>query len=198
MYVNQARDWMPDPIGGVCWLGPDKPYETCFIPFYVGINRLPKSYSSDSTSKLDRNVAWWAFNYVPNLADIKYSYMIKDIQAKQKKVEDREFEGQQKLEQKALELYKKSPDQARNYLTKHCVDNAEKVVKTWWNLADDLIQKYSDGYINQPKIGKEVWYPRWWLDKVGYVRGPLSYKKSTKWSWTNIVNYFKNWMDRFF
>ncbi len=198
MYVNQARGWLPDSIGGVCWFGPDKPYETCFVPFYVGVNQLPKSYSTGSTSNLDRNVAWWAFNFVSNIADLKYSYMIKDIQTKQKRIENKEFNSQQKIEQKALTLYKKNPKDAIEYLTTYCVNNANKVVKAWWNLGDDLIQKYSDGYVNQPKIGKEVGYPRWWLDKVGYASGPISYQKPTEWSWVNIVNYLKSWMDRLF
>jgi len=109
MYVNQARSWLPCSIGGICWFGPDKPYETCFTPFYVGITDLAKPYCTGSTSKFDRSVAWWAFDFVANFADIKYSYMIKDIQAEQKRIEDREFNEQKKIEQKALSLYKNNP-----------------------------------------------------------------------------------------
>ena len=35
VHVNQGRSWLPDPIGGVCWMGCDKPTETCFVPFYA-------------------------------------------------------------------------------------------------------------------------------------------------------------------
>jgi len=45
VYVNQARSWLPDEIGGVTWFGPDKPYLTCFVPFYAGgVTDLPKAY----------------------------------------------------------------------------------------------------------------------------------------------------------
>ncbi|MEE8637584.1 MAG: C69 family dipeptidase, partial [Candidatus Margulisiibacteriota bacterium] len=36
-FVNQVRGWLPDPIGGVCWLGPDKSAASCFVPFYAGV-----------------------------------------------------------------------------------------------------------------------------------------------------------------
>ena len=91
MFVNQARGWLPDPIGGVSWFGPDKPYLTCFVPFYVGMTDLPPSYQTGSTEKFDRNVAWWAFNFVANWASIKFSYMKEDILAKQKEIEGKEF-----------------------------------------------------------------------------------------------------------
>lgn len=45
---------------------------------------------------------------------------------------------------------------------------AQKVVDDWWKLADYLIVKYNDGYINTPKGRKAVGYPEWWLDEVGY------------------------------
>lgn len=177
VYVNQGRSWLPDSIGGVCWFGMDKPYETCFVPFYVGVTKLPRSYSVGSTKKFDKKFAWWAFNFVANLADLKYSYMIKDIKVKQKEIEDREFANQRKIEKKALEIYKKNPDEARKYLTKYCIKNSGEVVAQWWDLAFFLVGKYSDGYINVPKVGKEVGYPKWWLKESRYSKGPIKYEK---------------------
>ncbi|MCD4784902.1 MAG: C69 family dipeptidase [Candidatus Eremiobacteraeota bacterium] len=178
VYVNQGRSWLPDPIGGVCWFGMDKPYETCFVPFYVGVTKLPRSYSYGSTKKFDKNFSWWAFNFVANLADLKYSYMIKDIKAKQNEIESQEFANQPKIDKKALEIYRKNPDEAKKYLTEYCIENADKVVAQWWDLAFFLFGKYSDGYINIPTVGTEVGYPKVWLEKSGYINGPTKYEKS--------------------
>ncbi len=42
VYVCQGRSWLPDPIGGICWMGSDSPSETCFVPFYCGAGDLPE------------------------------------------------------------------------------------------------------------------------------------------------------------
>ena len=180
VYVNQGRSWLPNDIGGVCWFGMDKPYETCFVPFYAGITKFPDTYCKGTTKKFDRKFAWWAFNFVSNYADIKYSYIIKDIQKKQKEIEDREFDNQKKIEKEALKLYNDNPLKAKAYLTNYCDKNANKAVEEWWDLAFYLIGKYADGYINVPKVGKEVGYPKWWLKDVHYNQGPTTYKKTTR------------------
>lgn len=176
-FVNQARGWLPDPIGGICWFAPDKSATSCFVPFYAGVNDLPRVYQTGNTAKFDRETAWWAFNFVSNWATLKYSYMIKDIQARQKQLEDKEFTALSRVDKRALALYRQDPARARKYLTGYSVKNAEDVVKAWWGLGDYLIAKYSDGYVNKPKIGQEVGYPEWWLDAAGYSKGPTTYRK---------------------
>ncbi len=176
-FVNQARSWLPDPIGGVSWVGLDKPYLTSFVPFYVGMTDLPTSYQTGTTEKFDRNVAWWAFNFVANWAGMKFSYMKEDILAKQKEIEEKEFFMQEAIDTAALRLHEIDAALAREYLTNYCIDNANRVVSQWWDLADMLIAKYDDGYVNIPKTAEEVGYPEWWLKEVGYDKGPISYKR---------------------
>ncbi|MFC1540645.1 dipeptidase [Candidatus Margulisiibacteriota bacterium] len=176
-YVNQSRGWLPDPIGGICWLGPDKAATSVFVPFYVGTNDLPKVYQTGNTDKYDHKTAWWAFNFVSNWAVIRYDMMIKDIKARQQQIEDTEFDGQMGVERTALALYQDSPEQAREHLTRYTVDNGDRVVKDWYMFGDFLVAKYSDGYVNFPKRATNVGYPKWWRDRVGYADGPTSYKK---------------------
>lgn len=178
VYVNQARGWLPDPIGGICWMGLDKPTETCFVPFYCGMTYLPNSYEVCDTGKFSRESAWWAFNFVANWAALKYSYMSKDIREKQDEIEMEELERVKAIDAEALELYKESPDGARGYLTDHCMENADRVVREWWAFADHLIVKYNDGYLNTPeKMAQEIGYPEDWRDAAGYADGPTTYVK---------------------
>jgi dipeptidase len=179
---------MPDYIGAVCWYGPDVPYTTCYVPFYAGVTELPKAYCTGSTGTFDRKIAWWAFNFTANWACLKYCYMIKDILAKQTEIENNEFEEQPGEIEKIKKLYKKDPKKALKHLTGYCKTNADKVVKEWLELSEMLIQKYTDGYINQPDIATEVGYPKWWLEKVGYFNGPVSYKKPESEGGTNEKN----------
>lgn len=163
-FVGQARSWLPNPIGGVLWFGEDAPYATCYVPFYCGNTEVPESFASGSRAFFDKDSAWWAFDYVANLADLKFSYMIQDINAVQNEFEGEFFAMQPAVEEAAKKMYYKNPDLAIKYLTEYSNNAATKVVDRWWDLADELIYKYNDGYVDNKSVG----YPTWWLEAVDY------------------------------
>jgi len=163
-FVSQVRSWLPDPIGGVLWFGEDAPHSTCYIPFYCGITEVPISFSSGRRDVFDKDSAWWAFNFVSNWADLKFSYMIEDIKAAQNELEGDFFAMQPAVEMAAVELYKKDSALAVKYLTNYSNDCANRAVDKWWKLADELIGKYDDGYVD----GSSVGYPTWWLEEVDF------------------------------
>jgi len=41
---------------------------SCFIPLYCGITKVPESFEIGRRDVFDRKSAWWAFNFVANLA----------------------------------------------------------------------------------------------------------------------------------
>ncbi len=165
VFVSQSREYMPDEIGGVYWFGLDNPYTNFFAPFYISITELPKSYTVGRLQRFSRDSAWWAFNFVANYANLRWSYMIKDIQKVQKEIEDTEFSLQPYIEKTALELYEAGKkDLMKKYLTNYCVQNAELGIRKWWDLADMLVTKYNDGYIQDEKGRPHaVGYPESWL-----------------------------------
>ena len=171
--ITQSRASLPDPIGGVTWIGFDAANTTVYMPMYAGVLSFPKSFEIGNPHKFSRKSAFWAFNFVTNWSMLQYSYMIKDIRALQKKIESKELQMQKLVDQNALEIYKHNPHHARQYLTQYCIDNANKVVKTWWKLADHLVVKYNKGFVGKKGVG----YPKTWLKKVGYQNGPTSYRK---------------------
>lgn len=178
-WISQGRSWLPDPVGGICWIGLDRPATTCLIPIYAGVNELPRSFETMNVLKFSRRSAWWAFNFVANYAAIKYSYMIKDIEAEQKELEGRAYAMRPAVDQAALTLYKNGNEKlCREYLTSFCRTNAEQVISQWWKLSGNLIVKYNNGCITTEKeVMKLVGYPEWWLKTAGYYKGPISYKK---------------------
>lgn len=178
-YVNQSRSDLPDAIGGVMWIGLDRPGTTTFMPFYAGATTLPASLQHADILKFDKNSLWMSFNYVANYAMLKYSYMIQDIQAVRDKYETTAFRKQPNLEKEALALWNNGKRQeARELLTQYSQDNAQGLLQDWWKLSEDLYLKYNDGYINDQKaLAQPVFYPSWWLKQVGYENGPTSYEK---------------------
>lgn len=44
---------------------------------------------------------------------------------------------------------------------------------TRWELADDLMMKYADGFFQEGEsLGEPLGYDTWWLKAVGYENGP--------------------------
>ncbi len=181
-YVAQARDWLPDPIGGLFWFAPDEAMSSVVTPFYVGAyDPVPKPYYTGFSDKFDQESVWWAFNFVSNWAAIKYSYIIKDIKAKQNELELEAIEATKVIEKQALEVYKKDPAQAKIMLAEFSRNNAMNVYKIWWDLAWRLVAKYSDGYVNEAeKMAQEVGYPQEWYEKSEWKNGPIRYEKPEK------------------
>lgn len=165
--VSQLRSWLPDPVGGVYWYGVDDTYTTCYVPLYCGIDTLPESYTVGSLGKFSWDSAWWTFNFVANYANVRYSYMIQDIQAAQSDLEGNFLALQPAVEQTAVALAKTNPELMTRYLTDYCVSHAELVVKRWRELGEHLLTKYNDGYIKDENgRPQEVGYSQAWLRKV--------------------------------
>ena len=164
--IAQCRSWLPDPVGGVYWYGVDDTWFT-YCPLYVGIDTIPESFTVGSIDKFSWESAWWVFNFVSNFANLRYQYMIKDIQAVQKELEGNAIFLQPAIEKTAMETYKTNPVSAKKYLTDYCVSNAETVVGRWRELGEQLIVKYNDGYILKEDGSAEgIGYPDTWLKTV--------------------------------
>ncbi|HQJ25470.1 MAG TPA: peptidase C69, partial [Bacillota bacterium] len=139
-----------------------------------GVKYLPESFAKGNRGAnydvFSRESAWWAFNYVSNYANLKYSVMIKDIQAVRDPIEAEEFTMQPYIEKAALDLYAKDPELAKDFLTQYTNSLANKAVNAFWKLASTLAARYTDGYTYGYDDGKSSsgGYPKEWLDAVGF------------------------------
>ena len=144
LQITQSRSWLPDPIGGLVWLGYDNPVTTPHTPFYCGISQMPASYMVDGREKYRRDCAWWANRQVSQLAFLRWQEMVKDIEKVWKPIEDKAFAEQGKVEEEAARLFKENPGKAREFLTKYCQQIADQAVDAYWKLAEDLWSKYTN------------------------------------------------------
>lgn len=158
-HVVQSRR---DGQGPVVWFGPHNTASTCFIPLLAKGTTVPAAFQIGDPTALSRQSAYWAFRYVFNVAKIKYSYAMKDVQALQTQLEQEGLELVARLDAEADRLTAVDVEAAM-------ASHAAKVVESFWQLADNLIQNYSDGWL---KDGSVPGYPEWWLKAVGYQNGP--------------------------
>jgi dipeptidase len=165
--VTQSRAWLPDAIGGLAWYGVDDTWFTCYVPLYCGIEEVPASFAKGSLQRFSWDSAWWVFNFVSNYANLKYSYMIEDIQAVQGKLEGDFLALQPSIERTAVELASTDPELMTRYLTGYSVEKGEEVVRRWRELGEFLLTKYNDGYVkNEKGRPQESGYPEEWLRAV--------------------------------
>lgn len=166
--VTQCRDWLPNPIGGIVWIGLGAMDTDCFIPFYQGVTKIPRSFEIGDHWEFDRKSARWAFDYVDFHAQVVYSQAIEDVRKAQDKWEKGAIARTEETDDKALKLYKKSPEKAIEFLTEYCNNNANLVVNAWWELGDFLLVKYNHLWKYDIKNRKRnaLKYPDWWLEEL--------------------------------
>jgi len=142
--ITQSRGWLPNPVGGLVWLGYDNPMTTPHVPIYIGISQMPASYMVDGRAKFRRDCAWWAFRQVSQLTTLRWQDMVKDVQKVWEPIETKAFADQAAFEEQMVRLYKQDPAKAREALTKYSHDIANGAVDAYWKLAEDLWTKYTN------------------------------------------------------
>ncbi|MBZ5498027.1 MAG: C69 family dipeptidase [Acidobacteriia bacterium] len=146
LQITQSRSWLPNPIGGLVWLGYDNPATTPHMPFYIGISQMPESFMIDGREKYRRDCAWWAFRQASKLSYIRYQVMKEDLKRVWQPIEADAFAKQKATEDEALRLYQTDPAKAGEYLTKYCHGIANKAVEDYWKVGELLWSKYNNSF----------------------------------------------------
>ena len=162
--LAQCRSWLPNPIGGICWIALGAQDTSCYIPFYAGVTRIPESYTFGDHWIFDRGSARWAFDYVDFHTQVAYSHAIKDVKQAQETWEMGGLEKTALTDKIALELYKQNPAQAVEYVTDFSNNYANRVIDAWWHLGDQLLVKYNHfgTYNSQTRKTGRLSTPEWW------------------------------------
>ena len=157
-FIAQMRNWLPNPVGGILWFGVDDAACSEYVPMYCGITKVPECFSEHNGSllKFSWTSSFWIFNWVANMAYSKYSYMIQDINAVQKKWEATFTKLTPTADSTAAAKYATNPAAARDYLTQFSCGQAEAVTASWKELGEYLMVKYLDGNVKMEKDGKFV------------------------------------------
>jgi dipeptidase len=144
LQICQSRSWLPNPIGGLVWLGYDNPATTPHTPFYMGIRQMPDSYMVDGRAQFRRDSAWWAFRRASKLAYIRYQQLKEDVRKVWQPIEEEAFARQKEIEDEAVRLHKADPGLAEEFLTRYCHEVANKAVEAYWKLGDSLWSRYNN------------------------------------------------------
>jgi len=161
--ITQSRNWLPDSIGGLTWLGLGGWGDGCvYVPFYAGVTMLPQAYTVGIKTKFGWDSAYWMFNLVANWSRLHYSRMMGEIAKVQSAVETAEMNRLAGIDEEAYTQYRTDPSLATKYLNNYCLENAEDVLNKWRELASYLIAWYS----HNSWFGSEIEVPAWWKQAV--------------------------------
>jgi len=154
-WVSQSRSSLPDPIGGVFWYSMDSGRNSTFVPFYVGITEAPESWRTGDFTEFSWDSAWWGFQAIDTLSQIRYRDINADVREVFDALEQELFEAQAGIEQEALVLYDLTKPQAKvktfeskpceQFLTSYSCDCAEQAEVACEELFYSLLVKYKDG-----------------------------------------------------
>lgn len=181
-FIAQMRNWLPDPIGGIFWFGVDDAGTTVYVPYYCGINRVPRNwaegYGDILTYKDD--AAFWVFNRVAHFAYLFYNRVMPDVKKVQKQLENRFIQNKPAVDAGALKLWEQDPAIAREFLTDYSCSMGSYTLRRWKELGEFLLVKYLDGNVKQEKNG------RFLQNEWGYPQPPSFPGYPDKWK-ENVI-----------
>jgi len=176
--VVQSRQYLPPLIGSRTWFGSAQPHATAYVPFYPGTTKepIPKQWCTGSLYKFTREAMFWTVDFISNWAERMYLPIIPDIQTAQTDAEELALIFSQQAENKAFQLLEDGYEaEAENLLAYFSTKHATQVYARWGELAEHLITKFHDGFrlddfhsSSIEPVLTPIWYPRWWMDAVGY------------------------------
>jgi len=142
--VSQLRSWLPDPIGGVYWFYVDNQYVSTYVPIYAGVQNINEIYKTYDPENFSENSARWLVDFVDNLMYLKWQEADKDLKKHRDPLEKSFFDQQAEVEKKAVELFKKKPKKANQFLTEYTDKCMLETIEMYRNLRKVLITKYTN------------------------------------------------------
>jgi len=181
-FVAQARNWLPNPVGGIFWFGVDDAASSVYMPIGCAIKDAPSTlrHGNGSMIKWSENSAFWVFNQVSNWAYTRYDTIHAEIHEVQQALEKYYIRERKAIDKTAAELYKKDPQLAVDFVSEHSTNTANSLTYRWKEFYTYLFMKYMDGNIKKARNhrlldngqGKDIpMYP----DQPGY--GEAWYKR---------------------
>ena len=71
-HITQLRSWLPDSVGGVCWLSLDNPGQSPRVPVFSGTTALPKAFETCGQKQYVPDCALWQFRRANKLATLAW------------------------------------------------------------------------------------------------------------------------------
>ena len=168
--VGQARNYVPDVVGGILWFGTDDAATSYLTPIYTCISRVPECFREGNGDLLHYSptASFWVNNRVANACYKMYNVMAPHVRARIDLFEWDQTERrthsvdsmavvmynqvavkmQKKLSAKGDVMVSRQPfEKITRYLTDYSVNTAQEQFEKWQALEVELLVKFMDGNV---------------------------------------------------
>jgi len=151
-FVSQMRSWMPREVGGCFWFGNDDGNMVAYTPVYCSMTQLPECYNTpgaDDITFSDKN-AFWVENWVSNMVYPRYTMLFPSLKAVRDSLQTAYFNQQAVIEAQAMKM---EPAAMQQFLNKYSIEQAQRMLARWKQLAFYLVVKYNDMAVKPEENG---------------------------------------------
>lgn len=97
-HVIQLRPWLPDAVGGVCWVSVDNPAQSPRVPIFCGTTALPTAFASCGQKGYNENTVLWQYRKANKLATVQWQRTKGILMGETLKYEEKALNGMADLE----------------------------------------------------------------------------------------------------
>ena len=168
--VGQARNYVPDVVGGILWFGTDDAATSYLTPIYTSITKVPECFREGNGDLLHYSAtsSFWINNRVANACYKMYNIMAPHVRARADAFEWEQTERKtHSVDSMAVVLYNEAAIKLQKklssgkdvmvsrapfakvvkYVTDYSVKTAQDQFKAWQKLEEELLVKFIDGNV---------------------------------------------------
>ena len=168
--IGQARDYVPDEVGGILWFGTDDAATSYLTPIYTSITRVPDCFREGNGDLLHYSptASFWINNRISNACYKMYNQMAPHVREKADAFENDQMERrthsvdsmavilyneavvklQKKLSSRRDVMVSRTPfAKVIEYVTDYSVRTAQDQFQAWVKLEEELLVKFMDGNV---------------------------------------------------
>jgi dipeptidase len=163
-------------VGGCFWFGNDDGNMVAYTPIYCSMTRRPLCYNTpgadDVTFSMDN--AFWVENWVSNMVYPRYSMLFPSLREVRDSLEQAYFAQQPQIEEQARQM---APAAMAQFLNDYSIDQAQRMMDRWRQLAFYLVVKYNDMTVKPEKDGRFLRTKHGLGERVARPGFPSSYAR---------------------
>ena len=151
-FVAQLRDWLPDEVGGVCWVAVDNPGQSPRVPIFCGNSRLPKAYDLCGQKEYNENAVLWQYRKANKLATVAWQRTREEMMKQVLDHEQKAIKGLADLERSVkIEKQKENEDynpqaQIANLLNDYTYKIYDATSYSWKQLESKYWKMFGMGF----------------------------------------------------
>ncbi len=145
VFISQARQHVPEPIGSLAWFAHGPAATSCLVPIYPTVRQLPDAWTTaPDLTRIDRRQVAWNYRLVANLANqLRYQDVMRDVRQFLEPAEAAFFTQQTELEAIASHVLEEhGVEGVRDLLTDYVQDSLNQVGTAYDRMVDFLMFQY--------------------------------------------------------